>query len=122
MIILFSILIFTLTISFKILLILFFLVGLLYFFISIITKKFNEKISAKYNFEIENRFKIVNETFFNIKQIIIDRSHSYFLKQFNNSNLRFMKSILKKYSSSKYTWKYNCLFWYLITFNCYVYI
>ena len=94
-ILLFSILIFTLTISFKILLILFFLVGLLYFFISIITKKFNEKISAKYNFEIENRFKIVNETFFNIKQIIIDRSHSYFLKQFNNSNLRFMKSILK---------------------------
>ena len=94
-ILLFSILIFTLTISFKILLILFLLIGLLYFCITIITKKFNEKISAKYNFEIENRLKIVNETFFNIKQIIIGRLHSYFLRQFINSNLRFMKSILK---------------------------
>lgn len=94
-VLLFSILIFTLSINFKILIIIFLIVSLLYICLSLITKKFNQRVGLDYNFEIENRIKIINETFFNIKQIIISRLHSYFLEQFKNSNLRFMKSIYK---------------------------
>ncbi len=94
-ILLLSILFFTLTISFKILFSLFLIVGILYYLISIITKNLNESISKKYTYEIENRLRIVNETFSNIKQIILGRLHYYFLDQFNKSNFQFMRAILK---------------------------
>ena len=95
LILLLYILFLTLTLSFKILIFLFFIISALYYLISLITKSFNEKTSKNYTYEIENRLRIVNETFSNIKQIIISSLHKYFLNQFFRSNLKFMKAILK---------------------------
>jgi len=90
-----SILIFTISLDFKILLNIFIFVGIAYFLVFILLKKINEKIGKIYNYEIENRLKIIHETFGNIKEIIIGKFHNYFFNQFVNSNLRYIKAVLK---------------------------
>ena len=89
------IILFTLSLNFKILLSIFLFVGGSYITIFFILKSFNKKISETYNLQIENRIKIINETFNNIKEIIIGKLHNLFINQFIKTNLSYIKAVFK---------------------------
>ena len=75
----------------------FFIVGIIFFIFSYFLKNFFINLGKDFNVFISQRFFIINETFKNIKQIIIYNSQNIFIKNFKKINLNYYDNILKNH-------------------------
>ena len=60
-----------------------------------ILKRKIQKFSKSDSFEINNNIKIIQDSYFNIREITLSNLHNFFIKKFSNSNKKLLNSNLK---------------------------